>query len=176
MNRVIETLHAKHDCSAFTCGHEWLDRYLQKNALRNQERGYGRTYVACRDDATRRIDGYFTLSMSSVQFATLPPALIFKQMPRYPMPAAHMGCLAVASDSQRQGLGSLLLMDAMRRMIAASEVVAARAVEVKAIDDKAREWYLAYGFLPFADIEGPPFHLYLPIETAMKLVGPDESC
>ena len=168
MKRVIERLAAGHDCSGFSCGNDWLDKYLRKNALRNQDKGYGRTYVAIRDDETRRVDGYYTVSMSSVQFENLPNGLKFAALPKYPMPAAHLGCLAVSTDCQRQGLGSMLLIDAMQRMIAASEVVAARAIEVKAIDEQVRDWYATYGFVSF-DKSGPPFHLFLPIDTAREI-------
>lgn len=171
MNRFIEPLDAGHDCSHFACGQPWLDKYLRGHALTNQTRGYGKIYVAVRDDASRRIDGYYTVSMSSVQFEHLPDPLRFPAMPKYPMPAAHLGCLAVASDCQRQGLGGILLIDALRRMTAAADLVAARAVEVKAIDDAARQWYADYGFLPFKNAGGPPFQLFMPMETARRIVA-----
>lgn len=171
MKREIVLLAAAHDVGAFTCGNDWLDKYLRHHVVRNQSKGYGRTFVAVRREGPARVDGYYTVSMSSVQFSHLPDALHFGAMPKYPMPAAHLGCLAVAADCQRQGLGSILLIDALRRMIAASEMVAARAVDVKAIDDAARDWYADYGFLPFRDLKGPPYHLYLPLDTARAIVA-----
>lgn len=112
-----------------------------------------------------------TVSMSSVQFANLPDSLLYATAPKYPMPTAHLGCLAVRKESQRKGLGSILLIDAMRRMIVASEVVAARAIDVKAVDDAARDWYLEYGFAPFKNTSGPHAHLFLPIDTARQIVA-----
>jgi ribosomal protein S18 acetylase RimI-like enzyme len=138
--------------------------------LRNQANGYGKTYVAVGNDSKITI-GYYTVSMSSVQFLNLPDSLIYTTMPKYPMPTAHLGCLAVRKEAQRKGLGSLLLVDAMKRMICASEVVAARAIDVKAADEPIKDWYIEYGFSPFKDIVGPPFHLFLPIDTARKIVA-----
>jgi hypothetical protein len=69
-------------------------------------------------------------------------------------------------------LGGILLIDAFRRVLAAADLVAARALEVKAIDEAARRWYLHRGFLPFADHAD---HLYLPIDTITKAVALAES-
>jgi ribosomal protein S18 acetylase RimI-like enzyme len=168
VNHEIVPLAASHNCADFSCGKQQQDRYLIKFALRNQELGYGRTYVAVQRSGARSIDGFYTVSMSSILFANLPDGLRFPDMPKYPMPAAHMGCLAVRSSCQGQGLGGLLLIDALRKMISASEVVAARAVELIAADEKVAKWYASYGFLPFKD---SPVHLYMAFDTAKQIVA-----
>lgn len=166
MSWEVQPLTDRHDRAGFACGYPWLDAYLRQHALRNQELGYGRTYVAVPTGGASPVEGFYTLSMSSVAFANLPDDFAAR-VPKYPMPVAHMGCLAVRQDRQGRGLGGLLLVDALRRVIAAAEVIAARAVEVKAIDAKARDWYAGYGFLPFRDA---PLHLYLPMQTVRSLV------
>lgn len=139
-----------------------LDDFIRKYASQNQRLGYSRTYVAVRTDGSHRVDAYYSLSMASITFAHLPEALT-KRAPRYPMPVAHLGRLAVDQVSQKQGLGRLLLMDAIGRVLMASQIVAARAIDVVAIDDEAKSWYEGYGFQPFLD---SPMHLFLPIDTA----------
>lgn len=52
------------------------------------------------------------------------------------------------TGAQGSGLGSLLLIDALRRVEVLSEQVGIRAVEVNAIDDAARNFYLKFGFVP----------------------------
>jgi ribosomal protein S18 acetylase RimI-like enzyme len=77
----------------------------------------------------------------------------------------------VATQYQRQGLGSLLLIDALQRIVAASELIATRVVDVLASSDSARQWYLEMGFLEFENLgEKPPFHLYLPMDTVRQIV------
>ena len=164
--RLIAPLSDDHERAQFCCGKPLLDDYIRKYASQNQRLGYGRTYVAVRADGSRIVDGYYTLSMASVAFQQLPPTLA-KRCPHYPMPAAHLGRLAVDETCQRQGLGQMLLVDAIERMVAASEVVAARAIEVWAIDEEASRWYARYGFLPFND---SPHHLFLPMDTARQIV------
>ncbi|HZL35841.1 MAG TPA: hypothetical protein VFC78_11065 [Tepidisphaeraceae bacterium] len=167
MTWTIEPLTADHECSGFKCGEKALDTFLCRHALRNQQLGYSNTYVAIRDGQASGIDGYYCVSMSSVMFDKLPDGLCFDHMPRYPMPAAHMGRLAISSDRQRQGLGGLLMIDAMRKMVAASEVIAARVVELVALNEHVAGWYTGFGFIPFKDA---PLHLYLPIVTAREII------
>jgi GNAT superfamily N-acetyltransferase len=67
---------------------------------------------------------------------------------------------------QGQGLGALLLVDALRRSLQISEQVGIRAVEVDALDDAARNFYLKFGFRSLLD---DPRHLFLPMHEIRKL-------
>ena len=61
---------------------------------------------------------------------------------------------------------ALLLMDALRRIELLADEVGIRAVEVNAIDDAARNFYLKFGFMPLLD---DPGHLFLPMPAIRKL-------
>jgi len=63
-----------------------------------------------------RILGYDGLSADSVAPEYLPETLR-KQLPRYPIPAAHLGRLAVDQSMQGCGLGGDLLIDALARIM-----------------------------------------------------------
>jgi GNAT superfamily N-acetyltransferase len=65
------------------------------------------------------------------------------------MPGALVGRLAIHSQRQGEGLGSLILMDALHRSWWAAKTVASYAVRVGATDEKARDFYLRHDFLPF---------------------------
>jgi ribosomal protein S18 acetylase RimI-like enzyme len=67
---------------------------------------------------------------------------------------------------QGQGLGERLLLDALERILAASRNSAAYAVEVIAINDAAKRFYLKYGFQALLDDK---LHLYLPMKTITTL-------
>lgn len=165
IDHAIEPLRDDHDGSTFDCGEPWLNNYLRRHALRNQQLGYGRTYAAVRAGSAA-IEGYYTLAMGAVVFSHLPEELS-RQVPKYPMPVVHLGCLAVDNRLQGHGLGGILLIDAFGRIVSAADVVAARALEVRAISERARIWYLERGFLPFRD---DPTHLYLPIDTIRRVL------
>jgi ribosomal protein S18 acetylase RimI-like enzyme len=74
--------------------------------------------------------------------------------------------LAIDLKSQGKGLGELLLVDALERVVQASEQLGIYAVEVRALNENARRFYLKYGFTALLDDE---LHLYLPMKTIRKL-------
>ena len=67
---------------------------------------------------------------------------------------------------QGQELGALLLVDALRRSMRISDQIGIRAVEVDALDDTARNFYLKFGFRPLLD---DPRHLFLSMQEIRKL-------
>jgi len=87
-------------------------------------------------------------------------------LPRLDGPVVLIGKLAVNRSVQGQGLGALLLVDALRRSLQISEQVGIRAVEVDAIDDAARNFYLKFGFPSLLD---DPRHLFLTMAEVRKL-------
>jgi len=63
-----------------------------------------------------------------------------------PIPVIIMGRLAVHIDYQHMGLGSDLLRDAFLRARKASEISAARALLIHALNERAKQFYLHHGF------------------------------
>lgn len=165
MKWTIEGLGERHECKAFCSGVGQLDAYLHRYAGQHARKDIGRTFVAV-SAGSRRVAGYYTLSASSVAFQNLPDAL-GRSLPRYPLPAALIGKLAVDKTFQGHGLGELLLLDALKRVVGISSQLALAAVEVHAIDDRARSFYSQYGFQSFLDDDT---HLFLPLETIRKLL------
>ncbi len=157
---IIEPLSSKHDRSSFDCGESSLNIYLKQYARQNDEKGLGRTYVAV-EPGQARIEGYYTISTGAVTFDQVP-----EKLPKYPIPIVHLGRLAVDLKSQGKALGELLLIDALKRVTQASEQLGIYAVEVRALNENARRFYLKYGFAPLLDDE---LHLYLSIKTIRKL-------
>ncbi len=68
-----------------------------------------------------------------------------KQLPRYPrLGAVLLGRLAVAKSAQKQGLGELLLFDAMHRVMHTQIPAALMITDPK--DENAEAFYRKYGF------------------------------
>ena len=82
-------------------------------------------------------------------------------MPRQPVPVVLVARLAVDATVQGCGVGAFLLADAMRRTLAAADVIAVRAMLVHAKDDAARGFYRRFGFVPSPS---DPLHLMLLIK------------
>ena len=157
----LEALTGRHDRSGFDCGVDALDTWLQQTALQHQGKGISRTFVAIPEDnasalnfrnggymdvCTDTILGFYTLASAFVVIEELPPEFR-KRYPRQ-IPVTRLGRLAIRSDMQGQGLGRLLLADAVNRARIAAQVVGSAGVFVDAKDEKAAQFYQHYGFKP----------------------------
>lgn len=125
----ISPLGPEADRAAFACGEPALDDHLQRHASQDVKRGVARVFVACPVGQPQQIAGFYTLSAASVAAQTLPEAWR-KKLPRYPVPVALLGRLAVSQQAQGTGLGSILLADACQRVTAASQTLAVDAAQV----------------------------------------------
>ena len=154
----------KYQREHFDCGYPVLNNYLKKYARQNHEKGIAKTFVAISQAKSLRIDGYYTVSASVIEFASLPKSYQ-KGMPTYPIPAILIGKLAVDNSVKGQGLGGELLVDALFRAVKASQEIGIFAVRVDALDLTAKEFYLKYEFIPF---QAQTLSLFLPIKTILK--------
>lgn len=142
--RVEPLDRRKHQVQGFSCGDERLDRWLQASARQAQRRDVARTYVAV--DGADEAVGYYTLVAGQVEHRDAPDRVRKGVSPHFPIPVALVARLAVATTHQGQGLGSDLLRDSLRRILAASDQIGIRAVLVHAIDERAAGFYRRLGF------------------------------
>jgi len=148
------TVHLR---DGFSSGVPALDRYLREQASQDVRRRVAACFVALAAD--ERIAGFYTLAAASVPLADLPDALRCK-LPRYAaVPAIRMGRLAVDAAFHGQGLGGVLLVNALRRAAAAE--VGAVALVVDAKDERAAAFYRHHGFVP---LQAAPLTLFLPLQ------------
>jgi GNAT superfamily N-acetyltransferase len=157
---IVELLGIQHDRDVFDCEENSLNEFLKKYARQNDEKGLGRTFVAVKP-GDPAIIGYYTIASGAVSFDTVP-----EKLPRYPIPVAHLGRLAVDKQAKGQGVGAFLLIDALRRITQVADQMGIYAVEVYALNESAKQFYLKYGFTP---LEDDPLHLYLPMKKIRKL-------
>jgi ribosomal protein S18 acetylase RimI-like enzyme len=161
---LMSPLEKRHDRTAFDCGENALNDFLRNYARQNQVENVGRTWVAT-SPGDRVVLGYYTLTVASVAREHF-SAEELKRVPRYPVPVAHLGRLAVDRAAQKTGLGEHLLLHALEQILRVAQVVGIFAVEVRAKNDRARRFYERYGFKAAED-DG--LHLYLSVKTLQKL-------
>ena len=142
--RVEPLDRRKHQVQGFDCGDERLNRWLHASAGQAQRSDVARTYVAI--DTAAQVVGYYTLVAGQVEHRDAPDRVRKGVPPHFPIPVALVARLAVATSHQGQGLGSDLLRDSLRRILAASDHVGIRAVLVHAIDEGAADFYRRLGF------------------------------
>ena len=116
----------------------------------------------------KSIVGFYTLSQYAIELDVIPEK-IARRLPKYRHdPATLLGRLAVSAAFRGQGLGELLLLDALKRSLQGSRQLASVAVIVDAKDDSAVGFYKKYGFLALPKVAN---RLFLPMATIEKSVG-----
>lgn len=168
----IERLERHHDRAAFSCGEESLDSYLRQRARQDSTRNVATVFVLF-DSQEHRVAGYYTLSAASVQLENLPPDAQ-RNLPRYShVPVILLGRLAIDRDYHGRGLGEALLFNALRRaFVVGTQQIAAMAVVVDALHDRARQFYEQYGFQRFPD---NAYQLFLPMRTITELLADNDA-
>jgi predicted GNAT family N-acyltransferase len=155
-----------HTLEGFDCGKEPLNTWLVKDARRTDSSGVAHVYVwtplgetkvcaylaICPTEVVRNDDG-LTGSMAG-GYSRIPGYLIAR--------------LAIDATLRGQGYGEQLLLDALGKAVAASEIGGGRLVVVDAIDDEAQAFYEHYDFVPVRNRER---RLVLKMSTAARALG-----
>ena len=167
MELVITPLGKRHDRQTFDCcGQDSLNFYLLRYANQDVRRRVTRVFVASPPGSPQRVIAHYSLAAGSLAAADLPEKFRHR-LPRYPVPVALLGRLAVDKSYKSQGLGAVLIADALQRIALASQVMAVYAVVVDALNESAAKFYRQFGFI---QLPSQPLKLFLPIDTVTKSV------
>ena len=151
----LELLRRDHPRRAFRSGQGRVDDWLTTKALQHQEKRLSATKVLL--DGEGAIAGYFTLATGQVDFSDLPPETV-RRLPRRQLPVAVLAWLGVRSERQGQGLGRLMLAQALRDCFEAGRTFAFVAVILDCVDEAARAFYRRFDF---EELPGHPYRLFL---------------
>jgi len=157
-------LDSKHKKSEFTCGNTYLDNYLKKQAKQDIKRKLSACFILSSEN--NEIKGFYTLSNAGVP-RELIPENISKKLPRAfeSLPVTLLGRLAINEKNKSQGLGKLLLIDALKRSYEVSKVIGSMAVIVDPIDESAIKFYNKFGFITLPDSK----KMFLSMKTIEQL-------
>ncbi len=136
-------LHPDDDLASFNSGELGLDEWLRRSAHHAEAIRSGRTWVWTRAGS---VLAYFALAGHVIERHSIPHQIGRGSPER--IPAVLIARLALHRDLHGQGLGGTLLADASRRIVDATDIVAARFVVVDAISDDAASFYTHYGYRP----------------------------
>ena len=139
---------ATHDRQQFDCGVESLNNYLKVMASQQSQKDNTRTFVLVEEQNSARVIGYYTLTMTPIDLSALPDKLQKKH--HNASSGGLITRLAIDKRYAKQGYGEWLLIDALNRLLQASETVAFPVVIVDA-KDGAIGFYEKFGFTPFQD-------------------------
>ena len=155
---TIQSLSGNHNRKEFDCGKPELNEWLSRFARQHQERDISQTFVAVDPASPSTILGFYALTACEVVTAEL-PLEIAARLPRK-APGVRLGRLAVDRSVQRQGVGELLLLNALKRRCETRKHIGVFALFVDAKDEDAVAFYKKYGFLALPD---SPKTLVLPL-------------
>jgi GNAT superfamily N-acetyltransferase len=158
-----------HRVDAFACGEESFDHWLRAYANQTQRRDAARTFVTTDPDGN--VVGYYTLVAAQVEHQQATISVRRELSRHFPIPVALIARLAVASSHQGTGLGRSLLLDALQRILKASDELAVRAVTVEALDERAAAFYRHFGFEP---TELAPSTLMVPLHAVRNVLRPHD--
>ncbi len=156
----------KHDRAAFFCGVAALGDWFRLRAGQDERRNVARVFVAI--DDRFGVVGFYSLSSFTLAITDL-PAEHGKRLPRYDdIPAALIGRFARDERVRGEGVGDLLLADAVRRVLSAARSLAVFAIVVEAKDEQAVDFYCDFGFEPFPN---RPLRLFMTASTAAAAIS-----
>lgn len=150
MSVKIELLNPSLNKKEFSCGKEMLDNYLHTQASQDVKRKLCVVFAMSEDTI---IKGYYTLSNASIP-SELIPEDSRKKMPKSyeSLPVTLLGRLAIDSKFKGNGLGGILLLDALKRSYEiASQSLGSIGVVVDPLDDDAVAFYEIFGFILLPD-------------------------
>ena len=137
-----QPLSADHQLNTFNCGETSLDEWLKRRAILNQTNGASRTFVVV--DKNQLVMGYYALAAGAVHHQDATRS-VRQNMPD-PIPVMVLARLAVDIRTQAMQLGAGLLRDAIDRSLAVANNTGVRALLVHALHERAKQFYLYFGF------------------------------
>jgi predicted N-acetyltransferase YhbS len=171
--KVIELLDKHHDrdseallrsADRFDCGNEALNQFLKQTARQHIQKGISRTFVLVDTEQPNIIIGFFTLTLCEIrvekrtsQFAKKYPSKV---------PGVKLARLGVNQVWQRQGIGEILMLDAMQRALIVAENAGGIGLFVDAKDEAARTYYERFGFV---SLEDALLEMFLPLSTIQQM-------
>ncbi len=150
----------------FSCESPELTEFLRTRARKEAKSRTSACFVLVPVADPGQIAGYYTLSATTIELEKLPVELT-RKLPRYPrLPATLLGRLARALAFKGQGIGDLLMVDALKRAYENSSVIGSVAVVVDPKDDPAAKFYGTFGFQP---LDGR--QMFLPMKAIPEWLG-----
>ena len=138
----------KHDRKNFNCEITALNHYFKAMASQQAKKDNTRTFVLEDTTNNSQIIGFYTLTMIPIELESLPSRLQKKQQSS--TSGGLIARLGVDKRYKGQGFGEWLLIDALAKLLGASDSVAFPVIIVEA-KDGSKHFYEKYGFTAFED-------------------------
>jgi GNAT superfamily N-acetyltransferase len=137
---------AKHDKNQFNCEITALNNYFKAMASQQAKKDNSRTFVLVDSSNSSQVIGFYTLTMTPIELDSLPS----RQQKKHQSSTSGglIARLGVDKRYKGQGFGEWLLIDALAKLLSASDSVAFPVIIVEA-KDGSKLFYKKYGFTAF---------------------------
>lgn len=170
LKQAFESLDkSSHDIKAFDCGKPEMNQFLSRFAVKHTKLGLSHTWILVEEtEATAKLStvaAYYTLASATVDKSSLP---IQKSLPRYPIPVVLLARLAIDTRYQGKGLGSKVLVAALRRAYElTSRGLPALGIVLDVLDAEALKFYQSFEF--FEPLTDDPMRLFISMQSISDL-------
>ena len=162
-----------HDRAAFSCGVEQVDNYFKKTANKLAKADNVRLYVRCGDDG--KVQGFYAINSHAVHFTELPKKYAHTKPNHGSIPAIYISMIGRDESCRGQGVGDVLLADALKRIVSAADTVGVAVIMLDVLDcgDPGavafrKTTYERYGFQSLPSNE---LRMFLPIATVRAAIA-----
>lgn len=152
---------ALHDRSAFSCGFAPIDNFL-KSSLSDQVRDGMVTAWLATVEGDHAVLGFYTLGAMAVRSNLGPKAWQRARVPD--VPVIYIRAVAVHEALQGKGLGTALVIDAIKRCVVIADQMGAAAIVLDVLrDDHFERRFKFYADLGFQSLQDPdnPTRVYI---------------
>lgn len=164
----ISPLETKDSIRQFKCGEPEIDKWAKDKAYKFNNLDRSRVFIAHDIEGTKAM-GYYALSLSNEKTSKLAD---INERDRYPdgFPVMYLQYIGVATSCQNCQLGTMMLMDALKRAYNVSKHVAFYGVGLRSLNKKTTNLYEKFGFGIAPDEVEHPL-MVLPIWSIRDMVG-----
>jgi GNAT superfamily N-acetyltransferase len=155
--RRPEPLAPHHRLDGFDCGEPALNEWLKRHARPAHASDSAKVFVTTLEDS-ETVVGYYALAAAQVAPDAATARALKGQPSSRPVPAILLARLAVDRKHQGAGLGRSLLQDVLLRCAEAAKAIGARVLLVHAMHERAKAWYMQFGF---EESPTDPLHLLM---------------
>ncbi|MDH5497828.1 MAG: GNAT family N-acetyltransferase [Nitrospira sp.] len=145
-----EPIAKHHDRKAFDCGDTAMNEFLHRYARQSHDAGGSKTFLAIDNADNTTVLGFYSLAPGALAYADT-PEMVRRGLARHDVPGFRLARIATHVRVQGKGLGGQLLAAAGRRCLRAAADVGGVILIIDAKNERAADWYVAYGAVPLAN-------------------------
>ena len=165
-----EPIAKHHDRKAFDCGDAAMNEFLHRYARQSHDAGGAKTFLAIDNADNTTVLGFYSLAPGALAYADT-PEMVRRGLARHDVPGFRLARIATHVRVQGKGLGGQLLAAAGRRCLRAAADVGGVILIIDAKNERAADWYAAYGAVPLANTPRTLVMSLVTFATELKAQG-----